>query len=170
MKKDDIILKDRFTVQTNPQPPKHGIPQLTPPQGFYTHPSQLPSQGFDALQNQLPTQGIPQTYGQAKKTVTLNNKFTIQVRPYGRLEVIVDAEAALKAIGMAYGLYSRAEDDRDQRVVLDDDHIPPVLLVQEDVARHGSPMWETKHILAEDKDQIAAYMKFREILRYISSK
>lgn len=105
-----------------------------------------------------------------KKDITLKDHFTVKVKPNGNVEVAVDAETALKAIGAAYGLYSRAEDERDQRVVLDDDHIPPVLLVQEDIARHGSPVWETTNILTKDKDQIDAYTKFREILRYIKSK
>lgn len=105
-----------------------------------------------------------------KKNVILKNDFTVQVRPDGKVEVIIDAEAALKAIGTACGIYSKAEDNRDQCVVLDTDHVPPVLLIQEDVAHHGSPLWETTGVLTQDKDQIDAYMKFRSILRYIRNK
>lgn len=92
------------------------------------------------------------------------------MKPNGEVKVSIDAETAFKAIGIAYGLYSCTEDDRDQRVVLDMDHIPPVLLAQEDVARHGLPSWETKYILTKDEAQIDAYMKFREILYYIRTK
>lgn len=105
-----------------------------------------------------------------KQNIVLKEHFTIQVKPSGEVKVTVDAEAALKAIGMACGLYFRAEESQDQCVVLDDDHIPPALLVQEDIARHGSPVWETKYILTKDADQIDAYMKFREILHYIRNK
>lgn len=105
-----------------------------------------------------------------KKEITLKDHFTVKVKPNGNVEVTVDAEATLKAIGTACGLYYRAEDDRDQRVILDEIDIPPVLVVQEDIARHGSPVWETQHILTKDKAQIDAYMKFREILHYIRNK
>ncbi len=84
----------------------------------------------------------------------------------GSIYTIVDAMEALKCIGLAYGLYSRAEDSRDQRVRLEDgDH--PALVVQEDISRHGSPLWKTVCTITDDPKQINRYLTFRETLKII---
>lgn len=82
----------------------------------------------------------------------------------GHCSTVVDSLDALKAIGMAYGLYSRSEELRDSRVMLvGDDH--PALVVQEDVSHHGSPLWETTYTITDDPKQIQRYMAFRDTLK-----
>ncbi len=84
----------------------------------------------------------------------------------GSIYTTVDAMEALKCIGMAYGLYSRAEDSRDQRVRLEDgDH--PALVVQENISRHGSPLWQTVRTITDDPEQINRYLAFRETVKII---
>lgn len=85
----------------------------------------------------------------------------------GNVYTTVDALEALKAIGIAYGLYSRAEESRDQRVMPDEGGDYPALVVQEDVSRHGSPLWETVRTLTDDPRQIQRYLAFRETLAMI---
>ena len=82
----------------------------------------------------------------------------------GHCSTVVDSLDALKAIGLAYGLYSRSEELRGTRVKLvGDDH--PALVVQEDVSHHGSPLWETTYTITDDPKQIQRYMAFRETLK-----
>lgn len=77
---------------------------------------------------------------------------------------MVDALEALKEIGFACGLYSRAEEFRGQRVHLDAHDGHAALVVQEDFSLHGSPCWETTYTLTDDPVQIQRYLAFREVL------
>lgn len=85
----------------------------------------------------------------------------------GSISVTVDAQEALKAIGLAYGLYSRAEELRDQRVLLTEREGCSALVVQEDFSCHGSPCWETVRTLTEDPLEIRRYMVFRDVLHIL---
>ena len=99
----------------------------------------------------------------SSKTISLAGEVHIST---GSIYTTVDAQEALKAIGVAYGLYSRAEENRDQRVMLEGgDH--PALVVQEDVSHHGSPLWETVRTITDDPEQIQRYMDFRKVVRTI---
>ena len=99
----------------------------------------------------------------SSKTISLAGEVHIST---GSVYTTVDAQEALKAIGVAYGLYSRAEENRDQRVMLEGgDH--PALVVQEDVSHHGSPLWETVRTITDDPEQIQRYMDFRKVVRMI---
>lgn len=77
---------------------------------------------------------------------------------------MVDALSALKEIGFAYGLYSRAEELRSQRVCLDEHDGHSALVVQEDFSHHGSPCWETVDTITDDPVRIQRYMAFQEVL------
>ncbi len=78
---------------------------------------------------------------------------------------------ALKAIGLAYGLYSRAEELRGQRVHLTGDEGHTALVVQEDFSCHGSPCWgESSANLTEDPAEIQQYMAFRDVLRIVQQR
>ena len=94
------------------------------------------------------------------KEVTLSGE--VRIRD-GFCSTTVNAVEALKEIGMAYGVYSRAEESRDCRVMLLEGE-RPTLVVQEDVSRHGSPQWETVRIMTDDPRQIQRYMAFRDML------
>ena len=87
-----------------------------------------------------------------------------------RVYTTVDALEALKAIGLAYGLYSRAEELRGQRVHLAGRDGHTTLVVQEDFSCHGSPCWETVRTLTEDPTEIQQYMAFRDVLRIIQQR
>ena len=76
----------------------------------------------------------------SSKTISLAGEVHIST---GSIYTTVDALEAMKCIGLAYGLYSHAEEFRDQRVMLDEGGDHPALVVQEDVSRHGTPLWET---------------------------
>lgn len=80
---------------------------------------------------------------------------------------MVDALEAIKEIGSAYGLYSRAEELRGQRVHLDEHDGHPALVVQEDLSLHGSPCWKTIYTVTDDPVQVQRYMAFREVLSSI---
>ena len=80
---------------------------------------------------------------------------------------MVDALEAIKEIGSAYGLYSRAEELRGQRVHLDKYDGHSALVVQEDLSLHGNPCWETIYTVTDDPVQIQRYMAFREVLSSI---
>ena len=82
----------------------------------------------------------------------------------GNVYTTVEAMEAMKAIGIAYGLYSRAEESRNQRVMLDEGGDHPALVVQEDVSHHGSPLWETVRTLTDDPRQIQRYLVFWDTL------
>lgn len=82
----------------------------------------------------------------------------------GGVYTTVDALEALKVIGLAYGVYSHAEESRDQRVMLDESGKSPVLVVQEDISHHGSPLWEPVRTLTDDPRQIQRYLAFRDML------
>ena len=77
----------------------------------------------------------------------------------------LDALEAMKYVGLAYGLYSHAEESRDQRVMLDEGGDHPALIVQEDVSLHGSPLWETVRTLTDDPRQIQRYLAFQDTLK-----
>lgn len=95
------------------------------------------------------------------KEVTLSGE--VRIRD-GFCSTMVNALEALKEIGMAYGVYSRAEESRDCRVMLlEGDH--PTLVVQEDISRHGSPQWETVRTVTDDPQQIQRYMAFRDMMK-----
>ena len=85
----------------------------------------------------------------------------------GSIYTTVDAQEALKCIGLAYGLYDHAEEVRDQRVMLDESGGKPALVVQEDISHHGSPLWETFRTITDDPEQIRRYMAFRETVKMI---
>lgn len=78
----------------------------------------------------------------------------------------VDALEALKSIGVAYGLYSRDEDQRGCRVTMEDGEFP-ALVVQEDKSLHGSPCWETVRMVTNDPERIKRYMAFRNTVQMI---
>lgn len=81
------------------------------------------------------------------KSISLSGEVHISTE---QVYTTVDALEALKAIGLAYGLYSRAEELRGQRVHLTGDEGHTALVVQEDFSCHGSPCWETVRTLTED--------------------
>ena len=97
------------------------------------------------------------------KKISLSGEVHIST---GSVYTTVDALEALKAIGIAYGLYSRAEEQRDSRVMLEDgEH--PTLVVQEDISHHGSPQWETVRVITDNPEQIKRYMAFRHTVQII---
>ena len=63
------------------------------------------------------------------KSISLSGEVHISTE---QVYTTVDALEALKAIGLAYGLYSRAEELRGQRVHLTGDEGHTALVVQED--------------------------------------
>ena len=85
----------------------------------------------------------------------------------GGVYTTVDAVEAMKCIGLSYGLYSHAEEFREQRVMLDEGGTHPTLVVQEDVSHHGSPLWETVRTLTDDPQQIHRYLAFRDMLNIL---
>lgn len=84
----------------------------------------------------------------------------------GSVSTTVDALGALKSVGAAYGLYSRAEDSRNERVMLVDGD-RPALVVQEDISHHGSPAWRTVRTITDDPEQINRYLAFREVVKIV---
>lgn len=98
----------------------------------------------------------------SSKTISLSGEVHIST---GSIYTTVDALEAMKCIGLAYGLYSHAEEFRDQRVMLDEGGDHPALVVQEDISRHGSPLWETVRTLTNDPRQIQRYLAFRDTLK-----
>lgn len=97
------------------------------------------------------------------KKISLSGEVHIST---GSVYTTVDALEALKAIGIAYGLYSRAEEQRDSRVTLEDGK-HPALVVQEDVSLHSSPLWKTTRVITDDPEQIKRYMAFRNTVQII---
>lgn len=100
----------------------------------------------------------------SSKTISLAGEVHIST---GSIYTTVDALEAMKCIGLAYGLYSHAEEFRDQRVMLDEGGDHPALVVQEDVSRHGTPLWETVRTLTNDPRQIQRYLAFRDTLKML---
>ena len=98
------------------------------------------------------------------KKVSLSGEVHIST---GSVCTTVDALEAMKCIGLAYGLYSHAEEFRDQRVMLDEGGDHPALVVQEDVSHHGTPLWETVRTLTDDPRQIQRYLAFRDTLKML---
>ena len=99
----------------------------------------------------------------SSKKISLSGEVHIST---GSVCTTVDAQEALKCIGLAYGLYDHAEEFRDQRVMLEGgDH--PALVVQEDISHHGSPLWETVRTITDDPEQIQRYMDFRKVVQTI---
>ncbi len=101
------------------------------------------------------------------KSISLSGEVHISTE---QVYTTVDALEALKAIGLAYGLYSRAEELRGQRVHLADRDGHTALVVQEDFSCHGSPCWETVRTLTEDPAEIQQYMAFRDVLRIVQQR
>ena len=101
------------------------------------------------------------------KSVSLSGDVHISTE---QVYTTVDALEALKAIGLAYGLYSRAEELHGQRVHLEVRKGRPALVVQEDFSCHGSPCWETVRTLTEDPAEIQQYMAFRNVLHIIQQR
>ena len=101
------------------------------------------------------------------KSISLSGEVHISTE---QVYTTVDALEALKAIGLAYGLYSRAEELRGQRVHLTGDEGHTALVVQEDFSCHGSPCWETVRTLTEDPAEIQQYMAFRDVLRNVQQR
>lgn len=97
------------------------------------------------------------------KTVSLSGDVHISA---GSVSTTVDALEALKSIGVAYGLYSRTEDSRNERIMLEDGD-RPALVVQEDISHHGSPLWETVRTITDDPEQINRYLAFREVVKIV---
>lgn len=97
------------------------------------------------------------------KTVSLSGDVHISA---GSVSTTVDALGALKSIGVAYGLYSRSEDSRNERVMLEDGD-RPALVVQEDISYHGSPAWRTVRTITDDPEQINRYLAFREVVKIV---
>ena len=100
----------------------------------------------------------------SSKTISLSGEVHIST---GSIYTTVDALEAMKCIGVAYGLYSHAEEFRGQRVMLDEGGDHPALVVQEDVSHHGTPLWETVRTLTDDPRQIQRYLAFRDTLKMI---
>lgn len=100
----------------------------------------------------------------SSKKISLTGEVHIST---GSICTTVDALETMKCIGLAYGLYSHAEEFRDQRVMLDEGGDHPALVVQEDVSRHGSPLWETVRTLTDDPRQIQRYLAFRDTLKML---
>ncbi len=97
------------------------------------------------------------------KKVSLTGEVHIST---GSVYTTVDALEALKCIGISYGLYSHAEENRDTRVMLEKgEH--PALVVQEDMSLHGSPCWETVRTITDDPEQIHRYLAFREVVQMV---
>lgn len=97
------------------------------------------------------------------REVTLSGEVRIKD---GFCSTTVNAMETLKVIGIAYGVYSRAEEARDCRVMLlEGDH--PALVIQEDISHHGSPQWETVRTMTDDPKQIQRYMAFRDTLKML---
>lgn len=98
------------------------------------------------------------------KTISLAGEVHIST---GSIYTTVDALEAMKCIGVAYGIYSHAEEFRGQRVMLDEggDHL--ALVVQEDVSLHGSPQWKTIRTLTDNPQRIQRYLAFRDTLKMI---
>lgn len=101
------------------------------------------------------------------KSISLSGEVHISTE---QVYTTVDALEALKAIGLAYGLYSRAEELRGQRVHLTGGEGHTALVVQEDFSCHGSPCWETVRTLTEDPAEIQQYMAFRDVLRIVQQR
>lgn len=101
------------------------------------------------------------------KSISLSGEVHISTE---RVYTTADALEALKAIGVAYGLYSRAEECRGQRVQLTGRDGHTALVVQEDFSRHGSPCWETVQTLTEDPAEIQQYIAFRDVLRIVQQR
>ena len=98
----------------------------------------------------------------SSKKISLTGEVHIST---GSVYTTVDALEAMKVIGVAYGLYSHAEESRDQCVALDESGDRPALVVQEDISHHGSPLWETVRTLTDDPRQIQRYLDFRDTLK-----
>ena len=98
----------------------------------------------------------------SSKTISMSGEVHIST---GSIYTTVDALEAMKCIGVAYGLYSQAEEFGGQRVMLDEGGDHPALVVQEDVSRHGTPLWETVRTLTNDPRQIQRYLAFRDTLK-----
>ena len=82
----------------------------------------------------------------------------------GSVYTTVDALEALTCMGLAYGLYSRAEEQRDCRVMLIKDGKSPSLVEQVDRSLHGSPCWETVRTITDDPVRVRRYLAFQEIV------
>ena len=100
----------------------------------------------------------------SSKKISLTSEVHIST---GSVYTTVDALEAMKVIGVAYGLYSHAEESRDQCVALDESGDRPALVVQEDISHHGSPLWETVRTLTDDPRQIQRYLAFRDTLKML---
>ena len=98
------------------------------------------------------------------KNITITKEFTVHMNPNGAIEVTFNVENILKTIGAEYGLFSWAEDAREAHVVLAGSPETPALELQVNISSIG---WDTAAILSTDKNQIDAYMKYRDILNYI---
>lgn len=98
----------------------------------------------------------------SSKKISLSGEVHINT---GSIYTTVDALETMKCIGVAYGLYSHAEEFRGQRVMLDEGGDHPALVVQEDVSHHGTPLWETVRTLTDDPRQIQRYLAFRDTLK-----
>lgn len=100
----------------------------------------------------------------SSKKISLTGEVHIST---GSVYTTVDALEAMKCVGLAYGLYSHAEEVRDQRVMLDEGGDHPALVVQEDVSYHGSSQWETVYTVTDDPKQIQRYLAFRDTLKML---
>ena len=99
-----------------------------------------------------------------RKTISLTGEVHIST---GNVYTTVDAQEALKRVGLAYGLYSHAEEDRNRRVILEEHGGKSALVIQADISHHGSPLWETVGTITDDPEQIQRYMDFRKVVQTI---
>ena len=99
-----------------------------------------------------------------RKTISLTGEVHIST---GNVYTTVDAQEALKRVGLAYGLYSHAEEDRNRRVILEEHGGKSALVIQADISHHGSPLWETVGTITDDPEQIQRYMDFRKVVRTV---
>ena len=121
------------------------------------------------LRRQLETIGKIYSYERLEH-LFINTDIPPEVNAEFRVYSDDETLEALKAIGLAYGLYSRAEELRGQRVHLTGDEGHTALVVQEDFSCHGSPCWETVRTLTEDPAEIQQYMAFRDVLRIVQQR
>lgn len=100
----------------------------------------------------------------SKKMVSLTGE--VHISSHG-VYTTVEAFEAMKSIGIVYGLYSRAEEQRDYGVFLDESGKYPALVEKRDVSLHGSPNWKTVRALIVDPEQIKRYLTFRDMLKMV---
>lgn len=99
-------------------------------------------------------------------TITIDRP-TVTIYPDGRATATADAIQTLEAIGIARGVYFHEDKSRDMRIIEEAMSGKTLLVVQEDVSRHGSPSWHSVRTLSDDPAVIKARKSFLETLRLL---